>query len=121
MKRFGFIASFLVVSVLVLGFAAPAWAAAPRNAIVATGHVLSQMDETNPPNYPEEGWLDRPGLTDRVIEVLHLQITTDVWCPPMVDVTNNLDRYFDASLNPNPARDAFTRDWGRAMRRSGCS
>jgi hypothetical protein len=96
---------------------------AGHQAINAVVRVLARLDEASPPNYPTEGFLDRQGLTDRVIGVmLEMVDPGDAadWCPLMSDISDNDPRYFDGRINPNPARDRFTHDWLKAARAAGC-
>lgn len=100
----------------------PVFATAPVSAIHNVALVLAKLDETQSPSYPDEGFLDRLGLTLSVIQVINVMTSQSAgWCPLMDDIVDNLHRYFDAAMNPNPARDAFTRDWGYCSMLADCT
>ena len=58
----------------------------------------------------------------QVVLVSLLQGTTTAdWCPGIVDIRDNVARYFDVARTPNDAQTDFMRDWGRVRNAAGCS
>lgn len=106
--------------VLLAGPAQRAWAPASTPAIHTVGLILAKLDETQSPTYNKEGFIDRNGLTDRVIDVLDLMTGPNFaneWCPPMQDI---VDRSLEYLLPGSPAQEAFLRDWRRARSLADC-